>query len=77
MPAHHVEFCILEDGVHGMVCYIEERAKDYSFLRYMHICRGVSEDEIYPNYDVEYETCYARKSDGTIRKFVLADLKAS
>ena len=76
-PAHNVEYCRLDDGVNNMRCYIEERATNYSFMRHMHIYRGVSLDEIYPSFDVEYETCYARKSNGDIIKFVLADLKAS
>ena len=77
MPAHTVRCCTLEDGVHDIVVYYEDIATEYESISYLHICRGVSDDELIVSADSECETYFARKSDGTIREFVLADLKAS
>lgn len=77
MPAHNVQYCVLEDNVQEMTIHVDERAGEYRYLRFVHIYRGVSKDEIFPPYGVDYESCYARKSNGNIISFVLADLKPS
>ena len=75
--AHNVEYCLLEDNVSNMVIWIDEHPNDYTNMQFLHIYRGVSNDEIYPPHDVNYEICYAKKSNGDIVQFVLAELKSS
>ena len=77
MPAHNVGYCRLDDDVRRMTISIEALASEYTYLRYVHIYRGVSRYEVFPYHGVDYEMCYAMNSNGQITQFVLADLAAS
>ena len=67
----------LDDGVCSIRLYHDNSKGDYQSLSNHHICRGVHHlhIELYDSRD--YETTYAMTSGGTLREFVLADLKAS
>ena len=67
----------LDDGVNNIVLHYDDNNGNYGELKNHHVCRGCKERniEIYQNRD--FETTYAMTSDGNLREFVLADLKAS
>lgn len=76
-PADNLQYNQLEDGVDNITGWYNDNKGTYGSLRYHHICRGVNNARIALYADRACETTYARKSDGSVVEFVLADLTAS